>query len=61
VFTGTGSPYTTGYLNTQDAIAIQQNLAAQGIDANSAYRLALQNENLFSNPRQIRFGLRMGF
>jgi len=61
VFTGTGSPETTGYLNTQDGIAIQQNLAAQGIDANSAYRLALQNEALFSNPRQIRFGMRLGF
>jgi len=61
VFTGTGSPYSTAYLNTEDGKAVTQNLASQGIDAQKAYAQALQNQSLFSNPRMVRFGLRMGF
>ena len=61
VYSGTGSPYTTGYLNTDPGRAVAEKLTAQGIDPNSTYALALQNQNLFSIPRTIRFGLRMGF
>jgi hypothetical protein len=61
VYTGTGTPFTTGYLNTSDGAQAQQNLAARGIDASQAYALALQNQSLFSFPRTVRFGLRLGF
>jgi outer membrane receptor protein involved in Fe transport len=61
VFTGTGSPNTTGFFNTSDGQAAAQNLANEGIDPVAAYAQALQNEGLFSNPRMIRFGMRVGF
>jgi len=61
VFTGTGSPNTTSFLNTADGRAAAQNLANEGIDPNAAYNMALQNENLYSIPRTIRFGMRVGF
>ena len=62
VYTGTGSPFTTAFLNSADGAAAQQNLQNKyGLDINSAYSQALQNQNLFANPRMVRFGLRMGF
>jgi hypothetical protein len=61
VYSGTGSPFTTGYLNTTPGRAAADKLAGYGIDPNAAYALALQNQNLFSIPRTIRFGLRVGF
>lgn len=61
VYTGTGSPTTTAYLNTADGRNVASNLAGQGIDPNAAYDLALANQSLYSNPRMVRFGLRMGF
>jgi len=61
VYTSTGSPFTTSYLNTTDGRAIAENLASRGLDAQQVYAAALQNQTLFSNPRLIRFGLRLGF
>jgi outer membrane receptor protein involved in Fe transport len=61
VYTGTGSAYTTGYLNTDAGAAVASKLQGEGIDPEAAYQLALQNQNLFSIPRTIRFGLRAGF
>jgi outer membrane receptor protein involved in Fe transport len=61
VYTGTGSATTTGYLNTNEGQNVAANLASQGIDPNAAYNLALANQSLYSNPRMVRFGLRMGF
>ncbi len=61
VFTGTGSANTTGFMNTADGRAAAANLAAERIDPYAAYQKALQNENLFSTPRTVRFGLRVGF
>ncbi len=62
VFTGTGSPYATGFLNTNDGQQAAQNLQNKyGLDIAPAYAMALQNQSLFSNPRMIRFGLRLGF
>jgi outer membrane receptor protein involved in Fe transport len=61
VFSGTGSPFTTGYMNTPDGRRTAEVLADEGIDAARAYAMATQNEALFSNPRQVRFGLRLGF
>ena len=61
VFTGTGSPSTTGFFNTSDGQAAAQNLTNEGIDPYAAYSKALQNENLYSSPRTVRFGMRVGF
>ena len=61
VFTGTGSAETTNYLNTDDGRAVAANLASQGIDPVAAYRLAEANQTLYSNPRMVRFGMRVGF
>ncbi|MBI1796572.1 MAG: TonB-dependent receptor [Candidatus Eisenbacteria bacterium] len=60
-FTGTGSPYSTAYLNTSDGNNLLGTLAAESIDGRDAYAKALQSPALFSNPRLIRFGLRVGF
>ena len=32
-----------------------------GLDIAPAYAQALQNQALFTNPRMVRFGMRMGF
>ena len=61
VYQGTGSAYTTGYLNTVEGTAVADKLQGESIDPNAAYKLALQNQNLFSIPRTVRFGLRMDF
>lgn len=61
VYTGTGSPYTSGYLQTPEGQALAADLESKGIDPVAAYNLALQGTNLFSTPRTIRFGVRMGF
>jgi outer membrane receptor protein involved in Fe transport len=61
VYSGTGSAYTTGYLNTEGGRAVAASLAASGIDADRAYALATQNQSLFSIPRTIRFGVRTEF
>jgi outer membrane receptor protein involved in Fe transport len=61
VFSGTGSPFTSGYLDTEAGAAVAQKLRDEGIDPNATYRLALQSANLFGTPRTIRFGVRLGF
>ena len=61
VYSGTGSPYTDAYLNTEAGEAVAQKLIAEGMDPNSVYKLALQGSAIFSIPRTIRFGLRLGF
>ena len=61
VYSGTGSPYTTSYLNTDAGQAVAQKLEGEGIDPLATYRLALQGSAIFSIPRTIRFGLRVGF
>ncbi len=61
VYSGTGSAYTTGFLNTESGRSVAAALANEGIDANQAYALATQNQNLFSVPRTIRFGVRTDF
>ena len=61
VYTGTGNPYSTAFLNTPDGARIGGDLASKGIDAQQAYNMALASPNLFSNPRLVRLGLRMGF
>jgi hypothetical protein len=62
VYTGTGSASTTGFLNSADGTAARQNLQNKyGLDIDSVYGQALQNQSLFTNPRMVRFGLRMGF
>jgi outer membrane receptor protein involved in Fe transport len=61
VYSGTGSPYTTGFLNTEGGRSVAASLAGSGIDPNYAYGLATQNQNLFSIPRTIRFGVRTDF
>jgi outer membrane receptor protein involved in Fe transport len=62
VYTGTGSPFSTSYLNTSDGAAASQGLANKyGLDASQVYNQALQNQSLFATPRMIRFGLRTGF
>jgi len=62
IYTGTGSPFSTGFLNTPDGQAAAQNLQSKyGLPIGPAYTMAQQNQSLFSNPRMIRFGLRAGF
>lgn len=62
VFTGTGSANTTGFLNSPDGVAAGQNLQSKyGLPIGPAYSQAVQNPALYTNPRMIRFGLRMGF
>src|SRR5262249_37027704 len=61
VYSGTGSPYTTSHLETGAGQAVGQKLANEGIDPGAAYNLALQGSQLFSIPRTIRFGVRVGF
>ena len=62
VYTGTGSAFSTGFLNTADGVAAADNLQSKyGLDIGPAYAQALQNQSLFTSPRMVRFGLRMGF
>ena len=61
VYQGTGSPYTTGFLDTDAGRAVAAQLRGEGIDPDHAYGLATQQSDLFSYPRTVRFGLRMEF
>ena len=58
VYTGTGSAFATGWLNTADG---QQFLADTGAQGAALYNLAQNNPNLYSNPRLVRFGVRASF
>jgi outer membrane receptor protein involved in Fe transport len=61
VFNSSGSPETTGWLNTPDGQQYLDNAAAHGKDGLAAYRLAEADPNLFANPRLVRFGIRTNF
>ena len=62
VFTGTGSPNTTGFLDSPAGREASTNLQRKyGLPIDAAYGEATQNQALFVNPRLVRFGLRMGF
>jgi len=62
VYSSTGSPTTTGFLNTPDGQSYLEAGATQnGLDAETLYRLAENTPNLYTNPRLVRFGLRAGF
>ena len=62
VYTGTGSPNTTGFLDTPSGQTAAADLRTKyAISIDPAYALAQQNQTLFVSPRLIRFGLRMGF
>ncbi|HEY2956574.1 MAG TPA: TonB-dependent receptor [Candidatus Eisenbacteria bacterium] len=62
VFTGTGSPFTTGFLESPSGQAAAENLQSKyGLPIAPAYAQAVQNQALFSSPRLIRFGMRVGF
>ena len=61
VYQGTGSAYTTGFLDTDAGRAVASQLRSENIDPNSAYNLATQSASLFSIPRTLRFGVRTDF
>lgn len=58
VYSSTGTPVSTNWLNTDDGAAF---LEGAGADGARLYDLATNNPNLYSNPRLIRFGLRANF
>ncbi len=59
VYTGTGSAFTTGWLNTEDGQSFVGNTTAKNGEA--LYNLAQNNPNIYSNPRLVRFGIRANF
>jgi len=61
VYSGTGSAYTTGFLDTEAGRAVASQLRSESIDPNAAYALATQSASLFSIPRTLRFGVRTDF
>jgi len=61
VYSGTGSAYTTGFLDTDAGRASAEKLRSENIDPNAAYNLATQSASLFSIPRTLRFGVRTDF
>ena len=58
VYTSTGTPTSTNWLDTADGQAF---LAKNGDKGQSLYSLASDNPNFFTNPRLVRFGLRASF
>jgi hypothetical protein len=58
VYTSSGSPRTTNFLNTGEG---QNAIAQNGPDFERLYRLATLNPNLFENPRQVRLGAKLSF
>jgi hypothetical protein len=60
-YQGTGSPYTTGFLDTQAGRAVAAQLRQEGIDPDHAYALATHRSDMFTSPRSVQFGLRMDF
>ncbi len=62
VFNSTGSPDNTGYLNGEEGRAIAENIRnVYGLDPNDVYAQALRLPARYTNPRMVRFGLRVGF
>jgi outer membrane receptor protein involved in Fe transport len=61
VYSSSGDPNTTSWLNTEDGRTFLETQEAAGNDGMALYRLAENNPNLYSNPRLVRFGLRASF
>jgi hypothetical protein len=61
IYSGTGSPYTTGFLATPDGQAYLDNASSQGLDGGALYRLAESRPGFFDAPRMLRLGLRASF
>ena len=59
VYTSTGTPVSTDWLNTDDGQAYLANTATK--NGAALYDLSTNNPNLYSNPRLIRFGVRTSF
>ena len=58
VYSSTGTPVSTNFLNTDDGAAYLDGTGEKGA---RLYELATNNPNLYANPRLIRFGLRANF
>ena len=58
VYAGTGSPTSTGYLETPEGVTRSQD-AATGAEFTSRYQFAQKNPLNFYAPRQIFFGLKL--
>jgi len=58
VYTSSGSPFTSGWINTAEGQAF---VAAQGDAGLALHELAERNPDLFDVPRMVRFGLRADF
>jgi hypothetical protein len=61
VYQSTGSPSSTGFLDTNDGQAYLQSAAAAGLDGLRLYDVAQNNPTNYANPRRVRFGLRTNF
>ena len=61
VYTSSGSPFSTTWLNTQDGQAFLANAAANGKDGLATYHLAENNPTNYANPRLVRFGFSTSF
>ena len=59
VYTSTGSPQSTNWLNTDDGQTFISNTASK--NGEQLYKLAENNPNLYTNPRLVRFGFRTSF
>ncbi len=59
VYTSTGSPDATSWLQTEDGQTFLQSTADRNGEA--LYQTAENNPNLYSSPRLVRFGLRANF
>jgi len=59
VYTSTGSPSSTNWLNTDDGQTFIANTADK--NGEQLYHLAENNPNLYTNPRLVRFGIRTSF
>ena len=59
VYTSTGSPQSTNWLNTDDGQTFIANTASK--NGERLYNVAENNPNLYTNPRLVRFGIRTSF
>ncbi len=61
VFTSTGSPETTGFLDTSEGQGAAADAASKGKDYEGLYNVAQNNPSFYTNPRLVRFGIRTQF
>ena len=59
VYTSTGLPNTTNWLNTDEGQAFAA--STQGKNGEELYQLAQNDPSLYSTPRSVRFGIRTSF